>query len=118
VSLPCLSEDYEELDALYFSGIVVGLDDAEQRQAKDFIDAFNALKQDFIAARYLLWLADGDESPIREHAAAITARAGYLDTLRYARWGTRTEPRHRRSEADLLYRSPHEYNVGGLRFGA
>lgn len=90
VSLTCLSEAYEDLDALYFSGIVVGLDDAEQRQAKDLIDAFNALKQDFIAARYLLWLADGDESPIRKHAAAITARAGYLDTLRYARWGPRT----------------------------
>jgi tetratricopeptide (TPR) repeat protein len=90
VSLPCLSEAYEELDALYFNGITVGLDDADQRRANDLIDAFNALKQDFIAARYLLWLADGDESPIREHAAAITARAGYLDTLRYARWGPRT----------------------------
>jgi tetratricopeptide (TPR) repeat protein len=90
VSLPCLSETYKELDALYFRSIAVGLDDAEQRRANDLIDAFNALKQDFIAARYLLWLADGDESPIREHAAAITARAGYLDTLRYARWGPRT----------------------------
>jgi tetratricopeptide (TPR) repeat protein len=90
VSLPCLSEAYEELDALYFSRIAVGLDDAEQRRANDLIDAFNALKQDFNAARYLLWLADGDESPIREHAAAITARTGYLDTLRYARWGPRT----------------------------
>lgn len=90
VSLSCLSEAYEELDALYFSGITVGLDDAEQRRANDLIDAFNALKQDFIAARYLLWLAAGADSPIREHAAAITARGGYLDTLRYARWGPRT----------------------------
>jgi hypothetical protein len=48
------------------------------------------LKQDFIAARYLLWLTDGAESPIREHAATTSARAGYLDTLRYARWGART----------------------------
>ncbi len=90
VSPACLSEDYEQLDALYFSGITVGLDDAEQRRANDLIDAFNALKQDYIAARYLLWLADGAESPIREHAAAIADRAGYLDTLRYARWGPRT----------------------------
>jgi tetratricopeptide (TPR) repeat protein len=90
VSLPCLSEAYEELDALYFSGITVGLGDAEQRQANDLIDAFNALKQDFITARYQLWLADGGESPIREHAATIATRAGYLDTLRYARWGPRT----------------------------
>lgn len=90
VSLACLSEDYEELDALYFSGVTVGLDEAEQRRANDLIDAFNALKQDYVAARYLLWLADGAESPIREHAAAVTARAGYLDTLRYARWGPRT----------------------------
>lgn len=90
VSLACLSEDCEELDALYFDGITVGLDEAEQRRANDIIDAFNALKQDYIAARYLLWLADGAESPIRKHAAAITARTGYLDTLRYARWGPRT----------------------------
>jgi tetratricopeptide (TPR) repeat protein len=90
VSLSCLSEAYEELDALYFSGITVGLDDVEQRRANDLIDAFNTLKQDYIAARYLLWLTDGTDSPIREHAAAITVRAGYLDTLRYARWGPRT----------------------------
>jgi tetratricopeptide (TPR) repeat protein len=90
VSLTCLSEGYGELDALYFGGITVGLGDAEQRRANDLIDAFNALKQDYIAARYLLWLADGAESPIREHAAAIASRAGYLDTLRYARWGPRT----------------------------
>lgn len=90
VSLACLSEDREELDPLFFRGVTVGLDDAEQRRAHDLIDAFNALKQDFIAARYLLWLADGAESPIRAHAAETSARAGYLDTLRYARWGTRT----------------------------
>lgn len=90
VSLACLSEDYEELDALYFSGIVVGFDDAEQRRANDLLDAFNALKQDYIAARYLAWLADGEGSLIREHAAGIGARGGYLDTLRGARWGPRT----------------------------
>lgn len=90
VSPSCLSEAYEKLDALYFNGITVGFDDSEQRRANDLIDAFNALKQDYIAARYLLWLADGPESPIREHAAAITARGGYLDTLGYARWGPRT----------------------------
>ncbi len=90
VSLACLSEGYEELDPLFFRGVTVGLDDAEQRRANDLFDAFNSLKQDYLAARYLLWLADGAESPIREHAAATSARAGYLDTLRYARWGART----------------------------
>jgi tetratricopeptide (TPR) repeat protein len=90
VSLACLSESYEELDALYFSGIMVGFDEDEQRRANDLLDAFNALKQDYIAARYLAWLADGEGSPIREHAATIAARGGYLDTLRGARWGPRT----------------------------
>jgi tetratricopeptide (TPR) repeat protein len=90
VSLGCLSEASEEVDPLFFSGVTAGLDDLEQRRAHDLFDAFNALKQDFIAARYLLWLADGRESPIREHAAATAGRTGYLDTLRYARWGPRT----------------------------
>ena len=90
VSLACLSEDREALDPLFFRSVTVGLGDAEQRRAHDLIDAFNALKQDFIAARYLLWLADGADSPIRAHAAETSARTGYLDTLRYARWGTRT----------------------------
>ncbi len=90
VSLRCLSESYEELDPLFFGGITVGIGDDEQRHAKDLLDAFNAVKQDYIAARYLLWLGDGHGNPIREHAAAVSGRAGFLDTLRYARWGVRT----------------------------
>jgi hypothetical protein len=90
VSPACLSETSEDIDPLFFRGVTVGLDDEEQRRANDLFDAFNALKQDFISARYLLWLADGPESPIREHAATSAARASYLDTLRYARWGPRT----------------------------
>jgi tetratricopeptide (TPR) repeat protein len=90
VSMQCLSETYEELDPLFFRGVTVGLSDEEQRRAMDLLDAFNAVKQDYLAARYLLWLADGDSSPIRAHAAAISRRAGFLDSLRYARWGVRT----------------------------
>jgi hypothetical protein len=85
-----LSESYEELDPLFFEGVTAGLGEGEQRRVKDLVDAFNAVKQDFIAARYLLWLASGDESPIREHAAATSQRAGFLDSLMYARWGVRT----------------------------
>jgi tetratricopeptide (TPR) repeat protein len=97
VSLGCLSESYEELDPLFFEGVTVGLSDGEQRRVKDLVDAFNAVKQDLMAARYLLWLASGDESPIREHAAATSQRAGFLDSLMYARWGVRTGIAARRS---------------------
>jgi tetratricopeptide (TPR) repeat protein len=90
VSLRCLSESLEELDPLFFGGVTVGISDDEQRHAKDLLDAFNAVKQDYIAARYLLLLAAGDENPIREHAAAVSERTGFLNSLRYARWGVRT----------------------------
>jgi len=90
VSLRCLSETYDELDPLFFGGITVGISDDEQRRAKDLLDAFNAVKPDYVAARYLLWLADGEGNPIREHAAAVSGRTGFLDSLRYARWGVRT----------------------------
>jgi len=90
VSLTCLSEASEDVDPLFFGGVTADIDDAGQQRANDLFDAFNSLKQDFTAARYLLWLADGPESPIREHAAESAARASYLDTLRYARWGPRT----------------------------
>jgi hypothetical protein len=38
VSLACISEADEDLDPLYFRGVTVGLDDAEQRRANDLID--------------------------------------------------------------------------------
>jgi hypothetical protein len=87
VSMVCLSADAREVDPLFFRGVTVGLSDEEQTRANAIVDAFNALKQDYIAARYLLWLATDDQSPITEHADAVTTRARFLDTNTYGEWG-------------------------------
>ena len=56
-------------------------------RANELIDAFNTVKQDYIAARYLVWLAAVEDSPIHEQARAITERTSFWDTLNYADWG-------------------------------
>jgi len=53
------------------------------------IDAFNALKQDYVSARYLTWLATDAESA-SGHAQAVSARTSFHDTYSAARWGVRT----------------------------
>jgi tetratricopeptide (TPR) repeat protein len=90
VSPRCIGADAETYDPLFFRGMTVGIGDEDQRRMMDLFDAFNAVKQDYAAARYLLWLASGEASPIRAHAAAVSAKGKYLDSLRYANWGART----------------------------
>ncbi len=90
VSPQCVSEQTEDLDPLFFRGIMTGLTDEDQRRVADLVDAFNVFKQDYVAARYLLWLVCEEESLIREHAAVVSKRTKYLDSLLYARWGIRT----------------------------
>ena len=90
VSPRCIDPQADAFDPLFFRSVTVGLSDEDQQRVNDLFDAFNAIKQDYAAARYLLWLVHGDASPIREQAAAVSARTKYLDSLRYARWGVRT----------------------------
>jgi len=86
----CQRETDKDLDPLYVRGISSGLKDADQERIKNVFDAFNVTKQDFLAARYSTWLATDTRSPIYEHARAASARATFLDTLEYGRWGVRT----------------------------
>lgn len=90
VSHECIREGTESLDVVFFRGLTSGLTDADEARANDLIDAFNAVKQDYMATRYLVWLATEPSSPIREHAKAVSKRALFLDTLTYSRFGVRT----------------------------
>lgn len=90
VSPECLTEDTELLDPLFFQGVMVGFSKPEQRHVDLLVDAFGAIKQDYLAARYTAWLTTDRDSPIRDHAAAVGQRAAFLDSLAHARWGVRT----------------------------
>lgn len=90
VSLGCLGEDDRQLDPLFFHRLInkIGRDGEFDRVAI-LQDAFNAIKQDFIAARYSAWLVSSPESPILAQATEVSSRTRFLDSLSYARWGTR-----------------------------
>lgn len=90
ISPECLDAEDGIVDALHLGTMTVGIDDVSQANLKRLQDAFNAVKQDYIAARYSLWLASEPESPIRSHAQVISARGRYVDTLGYGRWGVQT----------------------------
>jgi hypothetical protein len=90
VSHECLREDTPVLDPLFFHSVVTGIDDTGRQRIRDLVDAFDAMKQAYVATRYLAWLACDRASPIREHAAAVSERVTFLDSLEYARWGVRT----------------------------
>jgi hypothetical protein len=90
VSPACLSSNSELLDPLFFRGVTVGMSRLEQRRVNFLIDAFDAIKQDYLAARYTTWLATSRRSPIVEQSLELAPRARFLDSLSYARWGPRT----------------------------
>lgn len=89
VSPGCLSEDTELLDPLFFSH-VVGSGEEDGDRVDVLVDAFDAIKQDYAAARYSAWLVGAPESPIRGQAAAASTRTAFLDSLSHAQWGVRT----------------------------
>lgn len=90
ISPVCLTGDEPSVDPLHLGSMVWRIDDEEQARLKRLRDAFNTVKQDFIAARYSLWLASAPDSPLRDHTDAISRRGYFADTLCYARWGVRT----------------------------
>lgn len=89
-SMRCVRDETDPMDPLFFRGLTVGVGDDAQAHMRTLLDAFGALKQDFVAARYTAWLADDAASPIREHAGEISRRVKFLDSLGYVRWGVRT----------------------------
>ncbi len=63
VSHECIREGTEILDAVFFRGLTAGLTTADDARGNDLFDAFNAVKQVYIATRYLVWLATQPSSP-------------------------------------------------------
>jgi hypothetical protein len=90
VSLGCLGEDDKQLDPLFFHRLIDKIgENGEFDRVGILQDAFNAIKQDFIAARYSAWLVSSPQSPILAQATEASSRTRFLDSLSYARWGTR-----------------------------
>lgn len=90
VSHGCLREDAPRLDPLFFHSVITGFDSAGEQRMCHLVDGLNTVKQDYVAARYVAWLASDKRSPIRDHAASVSERVTFLDSLLYARWGVRT----------------------------
>lgn len=89
-SMACIHADVGIIDSIGISRIKSGSSREDIERTNEIINAFNAVKQDFIAARYLAWLAFADESLVRDHTRKVTRRTSFIDTLTYTRWGTRT----------------------------
>jgi len=85
-----LSENDTHLDALFLGRLEAPMAEDGLARLKDLIDAFNALKQDYVSARYSTWLADDKDSPIGAHSAEMSSRTLFIDSGECARWGIRT----------------------------
>ena len=82
--------DKPKLDSVSFKRFNVAIADDPISRSAEIVDAFNAIKQDFVASRYLAWLAVEAASPIHGHADSVTKRVTFWDTNSYARWDVRT----------------------------
>ena len=96
VSPHCIHGKTKILDPVSFGELNFSFNDPKYFHAKDIldfsneiIDAFNTTKQDYVAARYMVWLATDIHSPVREHTSSISRRTWFWDTANYAAWGVR-----------------------------
>ena len=90
ISPDCIRAGSETLDAVTFKSISLSLaEDGVLDRASETVDAFNTIKQDYLAARYLVWLAAAEDSPIQGQATTISRRTSFWDSLKYAYWGVR-----------------------------
>ena len=90
ISPDCIRAESETLDAVTFKGMSLSLAEGEVLdRASEIVDAFNTIKQDYVVARYLVWLAAAEGSPIQGQARTITRRTAFWDSLNYAYWGVR-----------------------------
>lgn len=90
ISHECLRSDDTLLDSLFPRAFSSGPHIDDLHHVDDLIDAFNTLKQEYIAARYLIWLSMETESPIYDQARRLSESAAFHDSLQVARWGART----------------------------
>ena len=83
----CIRTENRFLDSVSFGSFRLDLsNDQVMERANELIDAFNSIKQDYVTARYLVWLAT-ETNPIREQAEDNSKRTVFWDTLKYAQWG-------------------------------
>ena len=86
----CITRETKVLDRIPLAGITVKIDKSSQQRLKTLQDSLNSLLQDYLAVRYLAWSVLEPNTPLREHAAAVSAYASFHDSLTYARWGVGT----------------------------
>ena len=86
----CITRETHVLDRLPLGGMTVKVDERSQQRLKTLRDSLNSLLQDYLAVRYLAWSVLEPETPLREHAAVVSAHASFYDSLTYARWGVGT----------------------------
>jgi tetratricopeptide (TPR) repeat protein len=72
-----------ELDHVHLRNITVSLDRDDAHSPAEFV-ALNAMKRDYLSARFLAWLAL--EAPATADLATRSRSAYYTETLDYARW--------------------------------
>ncbi len=94
VSPDCINDTTKVLDPVSFREMSFSLNDPrlshkgdQLRGIKEFLGAYNAIKQDYMSARYLVWLTSDMAHSFLCHAQSVTRRAFFWDTLDYASWG-------------------------------
>ncbi len=90
VSHRCLREDTPILDPLFFHSLSGGFDARDERWADRLFDAYNALKQGYVSARYLIWLGTESRAEAREALDTVRNRGVFYDTHLGSRFGLRT----------------------------
>lgn len=86
----CITRETQVLDRLPLGGMTIGVDADSQQRLKTLHDSLNSLLQDYLAVRYLAWTVLEPHTPLREHAAVVSAHASFYDSLTYATWGAAT----------------------------
>ena len=90
----CIQSWTGPLDSVSFRSIELKFSDgSELVRAENLSMALTSIKQSYITARYLTWLAT-EESPIREEARKITKYTTFWDTFSYGHWGCETWHRY------------------------
>lgn len=87
VSPQCLREVDQVWDPLFIRSVRVSVATLlhSAGQMPEFLSAFNILKNDYAAARYLAWVATKSEGQ-RAKLRAVGRRTKYVDTLDYAHY--------------------------------
>ena len=86
----CIKDSTEILDPISWKTIKVARVNLNVSYVNELIDGWNTIKEDYIVARYLGWLATAADSPIRDQARGVSSRVWFVDTATYGLWDVRT----------------------------